>query len=115
MANAAVTDTPITTSIAGGLQHVYGTLAVAAGPDVYVAGGLVLDLTDGKVKASRPPIWVDFSSANGNVYAFIPGTSISNGKLKIMSAANTEIAASAIPATVSGDTIRYHAVFVGQN
>jgi hypothetical protein len=120
MANAAVTDTATTNSTVGGLQHIYGTLTIAASPDVYVSGGLAVDFSGNLVKATRPPIWVDFTSANGYYYAYVPGTSILNGKIKISvtgsaSTPMTEIAASAIPAGVSGDVVRYHAVFVGQN
>lgn len=116
MATATVTDTPQVVSMEGKLQHVYGTIAVSATPDTYATGGLTIDLTGGTVHASRPPVWVEFTSSNGNIYAYVPGTTIANGKLKILSAVNTEVTnGTAIAAQYSGDTILYHAVFLGQN
>lgn len=115
MANASATDTPQVVNMEGKLQHVYGTISVSASPDVYVTGGLALDLSDGSVKASRTPIWIEFTSANGYTVTYVNGSNITNGKLKVLTAANTELAAAAVPANLSGDTIRYHAVFLGQN
>lgn len=79
----------------------------------YSTGGDTLDLTALSLPpgltlpVSTPPIggWVQGST--GDSYSFIPGTAMNNSKIKINTASNTELAASAYPARITGDTNIY--------
>ncbi len=60
--------------------HVFGTIAVGAGPLTYATGGLVASL----VAISRhAPIDLKLSSLAGHRYEWVPGTTPANGKIKI--------------------------------
>ena len=109
-----VTKTRDTT--AGSLYVLYGSITIVAG-DTYSTGGITLNFAP-IAKATRPPVWVTFDGNAGYVYDFNPGTSASNGKLKIYTGAAaqaplTELAAGAPPAGVQSDTIKFKAEFVG--
>lgn len=77
----------------------------------YVTGGDTVDLTTiigkgrlGKTfQAFAPPIYGYGVSSAGYSLAFIPGTALNNGKMKINTAAATELAAGAYPAGLTGD------------
>ena len=121
MANALVAITE-THSWMGHARNytVFGTLTVTAGPATYTIGGLPMSLINPKVKASKAPYNVDVSGRciqagqSQYSYLFIPGLTISSGKLKIFSPGGTELAdASAIPTGVSGDTIVFEAQWKG--
>lgn len=94
---------------------VIGTVTVNAGD--YATGGLTLSLADASVNASWLPVWVEvISNTSGYIYRFSPGTTLANGKLLIFVQDGTtgplkEIAASALPAGVTGDTIAIRAEF----
>lgn len=98
-----------------------GTLVVGASPGTYTIGGILLNLNQALVKASRTPISVTITGIAGYIYEYIKGTDNSNGKLMIRAQTNAaaagdplgELAASAIPAGVSGDTITYTASYAG--
>ncbi len=63
----------------------YGSLAVSAAADTYVAGGVVLSFS-GKVPNSGVPtrveVWDEYAGL-GYVYQYIKGTGIADGKLLI--------------------------------
>lgn len=102
----------------GNKYAVIGTLAISASPAVYVTGGIAMNLFNSEIKASRTPVLVLVTSsgvAAGTIYDYdyIAGADASAGLLKI-STGGAEIAASAIPAGVSGDTtIQFIAIFQG--
>lgn len=114
MAVATVTVTPLRSWV-DGMYHVFGTVAVSASADTYATGGLTMALNNALIKAQRTPQFVRFTGINGYEYAYINGSDNTNGKLKILTTAATELAAAAVPAGVSGDTITFEAVFLGQN
>lgn len=93
----------------------FGTVTIAAGD--YATGGLTLSLANAAVHAGWLPVWVEIlSPTSGYVYRFNPGTTLANGKLLIFVQDGTtgplkEIAASALPAGVTGDTINFRAEF----
>jgi hypothetical protein len=73
----------------------------------YPTGGETVDfttLTQIKVNKLRKPdvVWVNSTFGYGIVY--VPGTNMSDGKLKVFTAANVEHANAAYAANVSGDT-----------
>jgi len=92
---------------------VYGTLAIGASPGTYTAGGILLNFNQSQIKATRIPIFVTIQGQSGYEYAYVNGTNASNGKLKILTTAATEVTAGAMPAGVSGDTIQFKAEFKG--
>ena len=121
VATVTITDERYTW-VSGNKYVVIGNVAIGASPLTYVTGGVTMSLLVPLVKASRSPILVDFNCQSGYVYQYVPGTDASNGKLKIFVqdavATNSllEMAnALAIPAAVSGDTIVFEALFLGQN
>lgn len=105
-------------------EYLYGTIAVQASPATYATGGLTVSFAgfDG-VKSSYPPlevrVWSEPATGapSGYVYQFLRGTTLATGRLAIMQSAGSaaplvEITdAAAIPAGVSGDTIRFRATF----
>ena len=93
--------------------NVIGTCTIQANPNLYVVGGIAFSLGNAKIKASRVPLMVSFVSQNGQYYAYVPGTKVSDGKLKLFSAFGTELTAIAIPAANSGDTIIFQASWRG--
>lgn len=96
--------------------HVVGTLAVAAGPDTYTAGGNALDFVANMVDGAglgiplpgigSQPFWVNVV---GLAYygQYNPATK----KLKILAPGGAEVAAGAVPAGLSGDTISFYLIF----
>lgn len=109
------------TWVEGPMYNVIGTIAIGASPLTYAAGGIVMSLLGGLIKASRTPVRVLVTGIAGYTYVYVPGTDASNGLLKVLVqdavATNplAEIATAAVPAGVSGDTITFHAKFLGQN
>ena len=107
------------------LEMVLGTVAVSASPATYTTSGIACDLSPLNPISGQPPIYVEVFSnpaagtarANLYQYAYLPGTSISNGLLQVFTGAAaqtglTELTgAGAIPAGVSGDTIQVIAYF----
>ena len=92
--------------------HAVGTIEASGS---YVANGDTLDLS-GIRWASTPPTHVDIYGIAGYVYCYNPGTKIANGKMLVYEAgadgaALDERAVAAYPSAVTGDTIRFHAIF----
>ena len=98
----------------GKMFHAVGTLAVGASPLTYAAGGIVLNFAlDPLIKSQRVPVFVEIEGRAGYQYTYVPGTDITNGLLMIRQSAGSaaafgEIPTAAIPAGVSGDTIKFH-------
>ncbi len=121
MAAATVTTT-VTKQWADSVYTVLGTLAIGASPLEYTTGGIVMNLNQAAIKASRTPIRVTVIGQAGYFYEYDPGTDNSNGKLLIRAQTNAaseddplgQLAASAIPAACSGDSITFEAVYAGQ-
>lgn len=104
---------------------IFFTVAVSANPDTYATGGLTLSLAVKNNPANRPPVlvWVwSEDPANGFIFGYQTGTTISNGKLFIMASQTVAAGtgpvciqmtnATAIPAAISGDTkLRAFAMF----
>jgi len=114
MANATarpVVPTILNTWVAGNKMIITGTVAFSAPTDIYVVGGIPFSFFGGMIKARKKPYYVQFASVNGNTYGYVVGTDASNGKLKIFTAAGTELTAIALPAGISGDTINFEAAF----
>ncbi len=95
--------------------HVSGTLAFSGN---YATGGDTLDFT-GKVLASRAPVAVRVEGIAGFRYEVNIGSGIANSLVLVRQynypAASagpaTELSAAAYPAGVTGDTVRFHAIF----
>ena len=93
-------------------EHVIGTLAIQASPATYATGGLALAFTDSKIKSTKiRRVVIDGLSAEFR-YVYVAST----GKVKIFdedqtSGVQAELAASSVPAGVSGDTINVYAIF----
>jgi len=92
---------------------VFGTLAASGS---YSTGGDTLDFTTvaSQISASQAPVQVRMGGSTGDAYAFIPAASptLANGKVKINTASNTELASGAYPARITGDTnIQFQAIF----
>jgi hypothetical protein len=115
MAQATVAVTVSRVWSDGVMLNVLGTLAVSAGPDTYATNGLTVNLNDPLIKAQRAPLFAAIYSSGGYTYYFTPGSNNTNGKLKIFTALGTELGNGvAIPAGNSGDTVTFHARFLGQ-
>ena len=100
---------------AGGenLVSVLGTLTPSGS---YATGGDSLDFTSVSAQfgASQAPLQVWIGGSTGDAYAFVRAASptLSNGKMKINTASNTELASGAYPARITGDTnIQFEAIF----
>lgn len=111
MADSVITPN-VTYSHKAETYRVIGTLAVAASPGTYSAGGITCPLNIYAIKATRLPLRLSIGGQSGYVYKYIPGTTLANGKLKILTGAAaqsplTELSAGAMPAGISGDVITF--------
>lgn len=86
-----------------------GTLALSSS---YATGGDAWDLTRfaGFPVQTGDQVSVSVWGANGYGYGYVPGANLTNGKIKVTTASNTELAAGAYPAGVTGDTIMFEIV-----
>jgi len=92
---------------------VFGTLAASGS---YSTGGDTLDFSTvaGQISSSQAPLQVWIGGSTGDACAFIRAASptLANGKVKINTASNTELASGAYPARITGDTnIQFQAIF----
>lgn len=83
------------------------TLWTVALTGTYTSGGDTLDLSAYPTQSANPPTWVAFSEAptasvapSGYNFYYQPGTTPANGKLRVTSAAGTELSAGAYPAAL---------------
>lgn len=119
MAAATLTVTKIRDWAPGNVYQVLGTISWSAAPDTYTAGGNTCSFAIAAIKATRKPLVVYAQGLSGYSYVYQPGTSAADGTLKIFTGAAgqapfTELAAGAVPAGVSGDTITFEAFFPGE-
>ncbi len=120
MAESVVT-AAVTKSWADSAYHVLGTLAIGASPGTYTTGGIALNLNQSSIKASRTPLQVKVKGIAGYDYEVVLGSDNSNAKLIIRAQTSGaaagdplgELAASAMPAGVSGDSIVFDALYKG--
>ena len=97
--------------------HVVGTLAFSGS---YATGGDTLSFA-GLVPASRAPLVVRVSGQAGFIYEVNIGSGIANSLVLVRGQeptnatagviALTQLAAAAYPAGVTGDTVRFYAIF----
>ena len=96
-----------------GSLYVFGTLTASGS---YASGGDTLDFTTvaSQIGASQAPVQVWVGGSTGDNYGFVRAASptLANGKIKVNTASNTELAAGAYPVRISGDAnIQIEAVF----
>jgi hypothetical protein len=122
-----ITVTQITLE-AGGLEFTNatitarGTLAIAAAPN-YAAGGITVDFSGLGLPTESAPleveIWSEPKSGSAAtalfLYSYLDGTNLTNGKVQIWTGAAAqsglaELANGAVPAGVTGDTIKFKVV-----
>jgi hypothetical protein len=106
----------------GQMMHYLGTVSIGAAPLTYTIGGIVMSLALPLIKSVRVPQKMHVYGQLGYVYAYVNGTDNTNGLLKIFVQDGVsgnplkEVANGlVIPAGVSGDTIGFEAIFLGQN
>jgi len=93
--------------------YVFGILTPSGS---YSTGGDTLDFTTvaSQIGASQAPVQVWVGGTTGDSYGFVRAGSptLANGKVKINTASNTELASGAYPARITGDTnIQIEAAF----
>ena len=93
--------------------YVLGTLTPSGS---YSTGGDTLDFTTvaSQIGASQAPLQVWVGGTTGDSYAFVRAASptLANGKVKVNTASNTELASGAYPSRITGDTnIQIEAAF----
>lgn len=119
MAVSTITVSKLRDWAPGNVYQVLGNLAFSASPDTYSTGGVPVNLAIPQIKATRTPIVVYIQGLSGYSYVYVPGSNASNGAVKVFTGAAgqspfTELAAGAIPAGISGDTITFEAFFTGE-
>jgi len=96
-----------------GNLYVFGTLTPSGS---YSTGGDTLDFTTvaSQIGASQAPTQVWVGGTTGDTYGFVRAGSptLANGKIKINTASNTELASGAYPSRITSDAnIQIEAVF----
>ncbi len=113
-ATATFTTEGYTARVDGRYITHYGTIAIDASTDTYATGGITLSLAavPGMVNAipDEVRIWSVAGAATRYCYDYKPGTTIANGKI-LAYTGDAEVTAGAVPAGVSGDTIKFSATF----
>lgn len=97
-------------------QHVTGSLVFSG---TYPTGGDTLNFQSVKgALSSLTPVECVVHGNSGHLYEFVFGTTIANGKVMVRIATTTsgnlglsEHSNAAYDATVTGDTVRFHATF----
>jgi hypothetical protein len=98
---------------AGQNIYIFGTLAASGN---YSTGGDTLDFTTvaNQIAASQAPLQVWVGGSTGDAYSFIRAAlpTLANGKIKVNTASNTELASGAYPARFTGDTnVQFETIF----
>ena len=93
--------------------YVFGTLTPSGN---YSTGGDTLDFTTvaNQIGASQAPVQVWVGGTTGDSYGFVRAAlpTLANGKIKVNTASNTELASGAYPGRITGDAnIQFEAVF----
>jgi hypothetical protein len=70
------------------------------------------------LKATKVPQFVELNTPSGYMYNYVPGTDLSNGKIKISvtgaaGAAHAELTAGVVPAGVASDVVNAYVIFPG--
>ena len=94
------------------MAHVWGHISIPPSPATYTTGGLPIVWSSVQgFPGTFAPYMVSFASVSGNG-AYIYMWNATSGNIQIFTASTAiELAnASAIPAAVSGDTIRFEAI-----
>ncbi len=84
----------------------------------YASGGDALDLSDSLIPGGEAPDWVEIHGEAGFPYEYVIGANLATGLMKTRvntgagaNAALPEHTVVALVAGVTGDTIRFHAIF----
>ncbi len=105
----AVTVPPQNIDASGIIVWVLGTVAFSGS---YTTGGDTLDLSQQPlIPTTQPSIQLTLQGQSGYTYVFVPGSALNNGKVKIYSAGQTELAAGAYPGAITGDTVTFQGAF----
>lgn len=116
MAEAKITPTSKRVWDDGKKIHVVGTLTVAPGADTYTAGGNALDFVANMVDGAGLGVPLPGISSQP-FYVFVMGLAYfgqynpTTKKLKLLAFGGAEVAAGAVPAGLSGDTITFYLIF----
>lgn len=96
-------------------QIVRGFIALT---DTYTSGGDTLDISGYPVQSAQPPEIVLFTeqpsasvAPSGYLFYYQPGTTPANGKIRVTSAAGTEVSAGAYPAALLAANVQFLALF----
>lgn len=100
----------------GKVLNVIGTVVLTGS---YPTGGDPLDLTGKGIQTAQKPIIARIDTRTGGFKTtYIPGTSLANGKVKVMvndaggaNAAMGEHTAASYVAGLTGDTLDFHGIF----
>lgn len=103
----------------GKFFRVFGSITFSGS---YATGGDTFDLTaitkplgtsgiPGGYSGATIPLVIYIQGINGYSYSYVKGTTRANGKIKVSTTANTELAAGAYPAGVTGDTVVFEGLF----
>ena len=116
MAVSTITLTPTESWDDGKRIHVQGALAITPSADTYATGGLAVPIAvvPGVVSTTKPVVF----SASG-IAGYIYEYDYTASKLRVRAHVNAaaedaplgELAVAATPAGVSGDTIRFYAIY----
>lgn len=89
--------------------HVIGTVALTGN---YVTGGDIISFADPLIKTASPPQLIRFLNLSKYLLRFAVGTTLANGKIKIIVPdTGLELAQAAYPAALTGDTITFEGIF----
>lgn len=93
--------------------YVFGLLTPSGS---YSTGGDTIDFSTvgNQIAASQAPVQVWAGGTTGDLYSFVRASSpsLTNGKIKIDKASNTELSAGSYPSRITGDAnIQFEAVF----
>jgi hypothetical protein len=101
------------------VYHVVGTVNFSATTDNYAAGGITFNLGQAAIKAQRVPlsvkIWPEAHTSAQALYdyTYVPGTDVTNGKIKIFTAGAEATDAQALPTHSADDVLNFEATWLG--
>jgi hypothetical protein len=71
----------------------------------YATGGDTLNLQSIGIQSNQAPFYGAITGQSATAYAWVPGATQANGKVKCFQGALAEVAAGAYPGSITGDTI----------